>query len=256
MTEQVKQCVYVYLIDSGVYGSERIISDYISNIGRDIPELKGIFLTHSHPDHIGAAAQPKTMTNCRIYASKGERCWIENIDLEYRKRPIPNFYQLAGTASVKVDQILSHRETVSLEPNLQIEVISTGGHSMDDISYLLREPGVLFPGDAISVPGDIPIYIDSQKSLKSLNLLYKLSDAMQFFVLHGIRLISDVKISRAVENGIRLIESLECNINCFIQENLNLTAEQYTALLCEKMQTPQYLNNPLFKRTVISHIYL
>ena len=43
VTEQVKQCVYVYLIDSGVYGSERIISDYISNIGRDIPELKGIF---------------------------------------------------------------------------------------------------------------------------------------------------------------------------------------------------------------------
>lgn len=44
--------------------------------------------------------------------------WIENMDLEYRERPIPNFYRLAGTVPVNVDQVLSRGESVSLEPNL------------------------------------------------------------------------------------------------------------------------------------------
>ena len=51
VTEQVKRYVYVYLItgkhcylvDSGVAGCEQIISEYMSQIGRRIEEIKGIF---------------------------------------------------------------------------------------------------------------------------------------------------------------------------------------------------------------------
>lgn len=46
----------LYLIDSGAYCGKKIIENYITNIGRSISEIKGIFLTHSHPAHIGTAA--------------------------------------------------------------------------------------------------------------------------------------------------------------------------------------------------------
>ena len=46
----------LYLIDSGVYGSETKIMDYLDSIGRNTSEIKGVFLTHAHPDHIGSAA--------------------------------------------------------------------------------------------------------------------------------------------------------------------------------------------------------
>ena len=88
VTEQVKRYVFVYLIeakscyliDSGVYGSEEQIKQYMKKIGRDISEVKAVFLTHAHPDHIGTAAWFREHTGCKIYASQGERAWIENID--------------------------------------------------------------------------------------------------------------------------------------------------------------------------------
>lgn len=99
ITEKIKRFVYIYLItgkscyliDSGVKGSEKIISTYMKQIGRNIKEIKAIFLTHSHPDHIGGAAAIKEITNCTIYANDRTRRWSENIDLQFKERPIPNF---------------------------------------------------------------------------------------------------------------------------------------------------------------------
>lgn len=127
VTEQVKRYVFVYLIeakecyliDSGVYGSEEQITQYMKKIGRDISEMKAVFLTHAHPDHIGTAAWFREHTGCKIYASKGERAWIENIDQQYQERPIPNFYKLAGK-STKVDMTVQDGDWIPLEDNLNI----------------------------------------------------------------------------------------------------------------------------------------
>lgn len=63
VTEQVRRFVNVYLItgrqcwliDSGVSGSERVIFDFMEKLGHRPEELAGIFLPHSHPDHMGGA---------------------------------------------------------------------------------------------------------------------------------------------------------------------------------------------------------
>lgn len=263
VTPQVKRYVYVYLIeaehcyliDSGVAGSDQIISEYMKSIGRDLSEIKGIFLTHAHPDHIGGAPKLKALTGCPIYASKGERRWIEDIDLEYRERPIPNFYQLTGPSSVQVDTVLADGELVQPEPGLQIEAVGTGGHSCDDLSYFLGGKGVLFTGDAIPVVGDIPIYIDSQKSLDSLERLQELSHTARLFCPAWDRAYRGQECEQAIARAMEMIQTLERNISLLTREKPNATVEQYTALLCEKMQIQQFLNNPLFQRTVLSHIH-
>ena len=64
VTEQIRRYVFVYiiegqycyLVDTGVFGCENHICDYLKSIGRDVSHIKGILLTHAHPDHIGAAA--------------------------------------------------------------------------------------------------------------------------------------------------------------------------------------------------------
>ena len=61
------------------------------------------------------------MFSILLYASQGERAWIENIDQQYQERPIPNFYKLAGK-STKVDMTVQDEDLIPLEENLNIQL--------------------------------------------------------------------------------------------------------------------------------------
>ena len=127
VTPEVKRYINIYLItgescyliDSGVSGSEKIIDEYLHSIGRNMSDIKGIFLTHAHPDHIGGAAEIKRITDCKVYAPMVEIDWIEDIDIQYRERPIPNFYTLLSE-SVKVDVPLQDGDSITLEEGIEI----------------------------------------------------------------------------------------------------------------------------------------
>lgn len=79
VTPEIRRFAYIYLIegascylvDSGVGESEKAIFSYMEGIGRKPEEIKGIFLTHAHPDHIGSAARIKELTGCTVCASRG-----------------------------------------------------------------------------------------------------------------------------------------------------------------------------------------
>lgn len=180
VTEDIRRFVYVYLIlgrhcyliDSGVSGCEAQIEAYMERLGRKPSDIQSIFLTHCHPDHIGGAAELKRRTNCSIYASIGERPWIEDIEKQYAKRPIPNFYTLVREP-VSVDRPLRGGELLELEPGLTLKCLSAPGHSMDDMSYILNGH-VLFSGDSIPAPGEAPILVDYKKTLASLDMLSRL----------------------------------------------------------------------------------
>ena len=111
VTERVRRFVYVYiieaencyLIDSGVFGCQKQIVDYLAKIGRKPEDVKGVFLTHAHPDHIGSAAWWQEHTDCKIYASEGEKLWIEDIDLQFKERPIGNALFIGDSVPVKGD---------------------------------------------------------------------------------------------------------------------------------------------------------
>ena len=85
VTEAIRRFVYVYLIeaehcwlvDSGVHGCESQILGYMEKIGRKLSDIKGVFLTHAHPDHIGASAWFREHAGCKVYAGAGEKAWIE-----------------------------------------------------------------------------------------------------------------------------------------------------------------------------------
>jgi hydroxyacylglutathione hydrolase len=160
------------LIDTGVAGCEKPVFEYIAATGRDPAEISLIVQTHTHPDHIGATRAIQTATGCEVAVHPAEREWIEDIRLQNRERPVPGFEVLVG-GSVQVDHMLEDGEIIALDRDHRSDLIvfHTPGHSAGSVSLLLKSDGVLFSGDAIPVPGDLPVYDDLPSSVRSIRRL-------------------------------------------------------------------------------------
>jgi hydroxyacylglutathione hydrolase len=162
----------ITLIDTGVAGCEKQIFEYIRSIGRDPSEIALIILTHSHPDHLGAARAIQQATGCSIMAHPEERALIEDVDLQSRERPVPGFTTLVG-GPVKVDHELADGEMVEPDETRAGEMIvfHTPGHSKGSISLFLQSEGALFSGDVVPVAGDLLVYDDAVGSVQSVKRL-------------------------------------------------------------------------------------
>lgn len=162
----------ITLVDTGVAGCEKAIFDAIRSCGRDPREISLIILTHSHPDHIGAAKTIRDATGCCIMAHSAEREWIEDVERQNRERPVPGFSALVA-GSVHLDHELADGDVIDLDGTKEYEigVIHTPGHSAGSISLFLPAERALFCGDAVPVDGDLPVYDDVLKSVRSLNKL-------------------------------------------------------------------------------------
>ncbi|MZP28753.1 MBL fold metallo-hydrolase [Heliobacterium undosum] len=165
----------IHLVDSGVSSSEKLIFDYIRQKGRNPEDIASLTLTHSHPDHIGAAKSIRDFSGCTIIAHENEKDWIENTEKQFADRPVPGFSSLVG-GSVPVDKTVEHGEEINLEEGLRLHVIHTPGHSRGSISMSLDYEDILFSGDVIPLPGDMPIYDDPLVLIESIEKLQRLKN--------------------------------------------------------------------------------
>lgn len=251
VTEQIKRFVFVYiletealyLVDSGVFGCEKQIMDYLETIGRNISEIKGVFLTHAHPDHIGSAAWLREHTGCKLYASEGEKRWIEDIDLQYKERPIPNFYHLAGKSS-KVDCVVKDGDEIRLDDDVVVKVIRTAGHSCDEVSYLVNDN--LFIGDSVPVKGDIPIFIDEQEIRRTLDILEK-PEGVKTYNPAWDQTYDREMMKRKLAEAAELIDTLKSAVSD-LDDGADL--ETLVDRVCDKLKMPMLKTNPLFSKTI------
>lgn len=156
------------LIDSGVAGAHLPIFQYIRDAGRDPEEISTLILSHSHPDHIGSAGTIRALTGCTVLASPLEKDWIEDTEKQKRARPVPGFDTLVE-GPVTVDGLLEDDQLIELGEETRCRVLATPGHSRGSISLHFAGRQLLFTGDALPCPGDLPIYEDIAVSLRSID---------------------------------------------------------------------------------------
>ena len=252
VTPQIKRYVFVYLIktdtgcyliDSGVAGSECMIEKAVIESGYHPSDIKAIFLTHAHPDHIGTASYFREKYGAAIYASEGERSWIEDIDLQFAQRPIPNFYVLAGRSAI-VDHIVKDGDVIALSEKLSVHVIGTPGHSVDEVSYRIDD--VVFIGDAVPVKGDIPIFIHLEDTKNSLLRLEQLSDIKSFYPAWD-QTYSAEMLKEKIDDAKELVAKLEEIIGA---ADYSMESSELVDWVCENLDMPMLKTNPLFARTV------
>lgn len=241
----------VVLVDSGVASSEKTIFDCLDKIGRTPEEVSTLVLTHSHPDHLGAARAVQRASGCIVAAHPAERAWIEDVQLQARERPVPRFHSLVG-GSVQVEQTLEDGDTLDLDDGLTLEVLHTPGHSNGSLSLWLREEGALFSGDAIPLPGDMPIYEDAVAAARSVQKLKGLGN-VRLLLSSWDDPQESGRVRQRMDDGLAYLQQVhDAVLRVAPSEGLPDWGELSGKVLAE-LGLPSALANPLVARSFESH---
>ncbi|MCX5803760.1 MAG: MBL fold metallo-hydrolase [Proteobacteria bacterium] len=176
------------------------------------PEM--LFLTHVHYDHCGAVAYfKKVFPGIKVAASSRaaeiiKRPNAQKLMKDLSSNIIPRVAAVNGINPNKllyepfkpfeVDVILENGQVIQLTEDISVEVISTAGHTRDQLSYYIPERKILFATESVGnldrigqiIPEflvDFELYITNIKRLSLLDVEV-LCLGHQFVVLN-----SDVK---------------------------------------------------------------
>jgi len=150
-----------YLIDAGQ--SEKVLNALEEN-----DEIRAIFLTHAHYDHIcGINRITARFPNCTVYCAQytKEALADSKMNLSFYHK-LPTTYVSNNTIVVK-DQ-----DTIEIYPNSSIKIWETAGHNEGCISYKIGK--VIFTGDTL-IPGvKVVTKLKSGNKLQALQSIQKI----------------------------------------------------------------------------------
>lgn len=137
----------IVAIDLGWWGHEGALSSALRELGATHADVRHVFLTHSHRDHIGAW---RSVRHSRFYLASAERsrllgdtahrAWIPRFADKLRRPRLPR----AGELSVQTFT----RDTTYAIGRDTVRAYIVAGHTAGTTVYLFR--GVLFLGDAVT----------------------------------------------------------------------------------------------------------
>jgi hydroxyacylglutathione hydrolase len=247
----------ICLIDCGVAGSERVLVDYVRSTGRTPEDMAMIVQTHAHPDHIGATRAIKQATGCIVAAHPGDLSWIEDVELQCKERPIPNFQSLVG-GSVAVDCIIEDGDVIDLGDGLRLDVLHTPGHSNGSISLVLHADRALFSGDAIPLAGDLPIYDDVLASVASIKKL-KGIDGVTVLLSSWDEPREGAQVYQQMDDGLRYLQRIHEAVINVVDGDRSLAAdddkkEELCRRVLVELGFPEQAANPLVARSFEANV--
>jgi glyoxylase-like metal-dependent hydrolase (beta-lactamase superfamily II) len=259
----IDRFVYVYLIygtngvcliDTGVASSERAIFEYLWATDRKVSDISLIIQTHSHPDHIGASRTIKAETGCQVAIHPAEKAWIENVQLQARERPVPGFDALVS-GSLAVNRLLEDGEVFDLGCGLKLQVFHTPGHSRGSISLLLLGYQALFSGDAIPVPGELPIYEDVRASVASVKKLMAIED-VRHLLPSWDEPRQGVAVYPRIEEGLHYLQRVHDAVRACTVGQLQPDPLAAAACVLKEISLPPELASPIVARSIAAHLDL
>lgn len=236
------------LIDSGVKGSEKAIFHKVKSIGRRPHDISRLILTHSHPDHIGAAPEIVAATGCEVLAHAAEREWMERPAVQNAERPVPGFDTLVS-GSVPLDATVKDGEVIDVGGST-LTVVHTPGHSKGSITLWSPDSRTAVTGDAVPVPGDIPIYDDAFAMIRSFRTLRTLG--MDTMLSAWDEPLEEHDINRRLDEATLLVQTIHRSV--VRHSNGSEVSPALVAAVLRDIGLSSDQANPLVVRTVLSHL--
>lgn len=157
----------VTLVDAGMPTSARKVRRKLENCGR-ADDLRRIFITHSHIDHFGAAAELRKSTGAQIIIHEGDaealakgRTELGSVrNWNWSRLPMPVVERLITIQPTPADRIAKDGERIT-DGGLDATVLQTPGHTRGSSILMVRDPVTgahyAFVGDLISTSGGIHV---------------------------------------------------------------------------------------------------
>ena len=194
------------LVDTGVEGGAGRIRDALAALGSGPEDLKRIFLTHHHPDHIGGLeGLMEWAPDAELGATEYESMVISGkLPPAPPSNPILRLMMsgMQDMPKYAVGKVLRENDVVS-----GFRIIPTPGHSLGHASLLRDSDGLLFTADAFGcLPRKVRVGVrksfctDPQMARRSAQKL--LGERFDMAIMgHGPVLRSDArrKLQRAAE---------------------------------------------------------
>ena len=157
--DETKQAV---IIDPGLYTPEDK-DTFVSVVKKNNLELKGIYATHCHIDHIIGVNFLKKEFSIPFYANEKEQYNIERLE------EVAELYGFYISDKIKIDKNIKEGDEI-IFGNSRLNVLETPGHTTGHLSFFSPQDNFVIAGDVIfkdtigrtDLPGgDLDVLINS-----------------------------------------------------------------------------------------------
>jgi hydroxyacylglutathione hydrolase len=245
------------IIDTGVATSPaQFIAPSLSESGVRLEDVRWVFLTHGHLDHIGGAGAIRSATGgaAQIAIHEKDAPLVRSHDavvaatsnimdryvggkgMDHFRAGLPNII----SAELEPDVLLQGGERIDLGDGIVLRVVHTPGHSPGSTTYVLEGLNWAFTGDAVQLSGGVhtqfPSYESAREYRASLTTLLEL-DVARIHMGHPYRhpVTGEVMGPELADVEAALCASLE------LEEKISLAVDRR----CSEGQAAQSSRNQL-----------
>ncbi len=149
------------IVDTGVSGTQDRLLDELKRYLGDPSELRYIFLTHAHFDHVGGIPYLRAYApHVQVIAGRS------TAEVLSRSEYLTSMYQKNRTVAeamnrslemeqsewcekLSVDRILGDGDLIDLGADVEVKLVASPGHTSDSVAYYLRSDAALAAGEAV-----------------------------------------------------------------------------------------------------------